>query len=261
MPLEKPRLLLLGGTTEALALAERLAAEPGYEVISSLAGRTVAHRLPPGELRVGGFGGPAGLAAFLRQRGIDLVVDATHPFAAAISRNAALACAETGLPRLQLLRPAWQPEPGDRWHEVPDMETAAAALPALGRTIFIAVGRQELAAFARCPGLCLIARMVEAPDDLAGFEIVLARGPFALADEEALFRSRGIEVVVSKNSGGDATYAKIAAARRLGLPVVMIARPPAEPGDCAADADAALAWILAWQVRKSCAGGLTPHAN
>jgi len=239
------RLLLLGGTTEALALAEALAGDRRLKVISSLAGRTVAHRLPPGEVRVGGFGGASGLAAYLNERRIGLVVDATHPFAAAISRNAALACREAGVPRLQLLRPAWEPEPGDRWHEVPDMAAAAAALPALGRTAFLAVGRQELAAFAGLPGLRLIARMVEAPDDLAGFEIILARGPFTLEDELALFEREGVEVVVSKNSGGEATYAKIAAARRRALPVVMIARPSAEPGDHADGVPPALAWIAA----------------
>ena len=240
----KTRLLLLGGTTESLALAEKLASFPGLEVITSLAGRTVAHRLPPGEVRVGGFGGAAGLVGYLRAESIALVVDATHPFAATISRNAAQACRDTATPRLQLQRPAWAREPGDRWLDVPDMAAAAAALPDLGRTIFLAVGRQELAAFAPAAGQRLIARMVEAPD-VSGFEVVLARGPFALADELAFFTAAAIEAVVSKNSGGDATYAKIAAARRLGLPVVMIARPPAEAGDRAAGVDAALSWISA----------------
>ena len=243
MPPDPIRLLLLGGTAEAITLAEALAADPRMTVISSLAGRTVAHRLPPGEVRVGGFGGAAGLAAYLRERGINLVVDATHPFAATISRHAARASAEVGVPRLQLVRPAWSPVDGDRWHQVPDMAAAAAALPALGRRVFLAVGRQELAAFAGLDDLRLIARMVEAPEDLSGLEIVLARGPFAVADEETLFRRLGIEVVVSKNSGGEATVAKITAARRLGLPVVMIARPPAEAGDRADDATAALRWI------------------
>ena len=243
MPPDPTRLLLLGGTAEAIAIAEALAGDPRLTVISSLAGRTVAHRLPPGEVRVGGFGGAPGLAAYLRERGIGLVVDATHPFAATISRHAARASAETGVPRLQVVRPAWSPVDGDRWHEVPDMAAAAAALPTLGRRIFLAVGRQELAAFAGLDGLRLIARMVEAPEELSGFEVVLARGPFAVADEEALFRRLGIDVVVSKNSGGEATVAKIIAARRLGLPVVMIARPAAEEGARADDAPAALRWI------------------
>ncbi len=236
------RLLLLGGTTESLALAEALAGDRRLTVITSLAGRTVAHRLPPGEVRVGGFGGAPGLAAYLRERGIGLVVDATHPFAATISRNAAQACRETGVPRLQMLRPAWSREAGDRWLEVPDVTAAAAALPGLGTTAFLAIGRQELAPFAALKGLRLIARMVD-PPDLAGFEIILARGPFSLADERTLLENARVDVVVSKNSGGDATYAKIAAARRLGLPVVMIVRPPPEAGDRADSLDAALSWI------------------
>ena len=240
----KARLLLLGGTTESLALAEKLAGDPRLKVITSLAGRTVAHRLPPGEVRVGGFGGAAGLARYLRAESIALVVDATHPFAATISRNAAQACRDTGTPRLQLQRPAWERVSGDRWLDVPDIAGAAVALPGLGRTIFLAVGRQELGAFAPTEGLRLIARMVEAPD-VSGFEVVLARGPFALADELAFFTEAGIEAVVSKNSGGDATYAKIAAARRIGLPVVMIARPPAEAGERAAGVGEALSWITA----------------
>ncbi len=258
----KSRLLLLGGTTESLALAEQLAQKPaehpGLTVITSLAGRTVAHRLPPGEIRVGGFGGAAGLAAYLESAAIDLVVDATHPFAATISRNAALACNSAGVPRLQLLRPAWERVTGDLWHGVPNIDAAAKALPAAGQTVFLAVGRQELARFAGSPGLRLIARMIDPPDDnradnsganrcgsFSDFEIILARGPFGEADEEALFKSAHVDMIVSKNSGGDATYAKIAAARRLGIPVLMIDRPAPEPGDNAATVDAALAWISA----------------
>ena len=244
MTANKTRLLLLGGTTESLALAEALAGQAGLEIVTSLAGRTVAHRLPPGEVRVGGFGGAAGLAAYLGAENIALVVDATHPFAATISRNAALACRQTGVPRLQLRRPAWSPEPADRWHDVPDMTAAAAALPALGRTAFLAVGRQELAAFAGLTGLRLIARMV-GPPDISGFEVILARGPFALAEEEALFERTGVDVVVSKNSGGEATFAKILAARQRTLPVVMIRRPPPEAGDTAGSVAEALSWIAA----------------
>ncbi|MEI6557014.1 MAG: cobalt-precorrin-6A reductase [Rhodospirillaceae bacterium] len=239
------RLLLLGGTTESLALAERLTTDPRLAVITSLAGRTVAHRLPPGELRVGGFGGTGGLVAYLRAQAIGLVVDATHPFAATISGHAAEACREAGLPRLQLLRPAWTPAAGDRWHEVADTAAAAAALPALGRTIFLAVGRQDLGPFATLTGrLRLIARMIE-PQRLPGFEVILARGPFTPADEAALFERAAIDVVVSKNSGGEASWAKIAAARTCGLPVVMIRRPPPEAGDRAADLKTALAWVQA----------------
>jgi precorrin-6A/cobalt-precorrin-6A reductase len=241
------RLLLLGGTSEALALAEHLSGRPELDVISSLAGRTVAHRLPAGQLRVGGFGGVLGLAAYLRQHAIDLVVDATHPFAAKISRHAAAACAAVGVRRLQLLRPAWNAAPGDRWHPVTDLAAAATALPDLGHTAFLAIGRQELAAFAGLAGVRLVARMIELPaESLPGdWRLVLARGPFTEAGEAALFAEHGITVVVSKNSGGDQTYAKIAAARAAGLPVVMVDRPPAPDGERAETVAAALAWITA----------------
>jgi len=240
------RLLLLGGTTEALTLAGRLAEAPGLEVISSLAGRTVAHRLPPGRVRVGGFGGVAGLKAFLAAESIGRVIDATHPFAATISRHAATACAEVGVPRLQVLRPAWQPGPGDRWIAVPDMAAAAAALPGLARTAFLAVGRQELAAFAGLKGVRLVVRMVEAPAGalpLEQSEVILARGPYGVADEAALFARYGIEAVVSKNSGGDATVAKLTAARQCGLPVVMIRRPAPPPGEPVPTIEEALSWL------------------
>lgn len=241
-------LLLLGGTTEALTLAERLAEHPGLEVISSMAGRTMAHRLPPGRLRVGGFGGAAGLKAFLAEERIGLVIDATHPFAATISRHAATACAEAGIPRLQVLRPAWQPEPGDRWIEVPDMAAAAAALPGLARVVFLAIGRQELAPFAGLPGIRLVVRMVEAPTEplpLADATVILARGPYAADHEEALFARHAIEALVSKNSGGDATLAKLTAARRRGLPVVMVRRPDAPAGARVGTVTEALAWVEA----------------
>jgi precorrin-6A/cobalt-precorrin-6A reductase len=242
------RLLLLGGTTEALALAERLAGDSRLEVISSLAGRTVAHRLPPGRVRVGGFGGVAGLKAFLDAEKIGLVIDATHPFAAAISRHAASACAEAKVPRLQVLRPAWQPEPGDHWIPVPTMVAAAAALPDLARVAFLAIGRQELAIFAGLKTVRLVVRMVDAPAQplpLENATVILARGPYGIASEEALFTEHGIEVVVSKNSGGDATIAKLTAARRRGLPVVMIQRPEAPGGDHVETVAGALAWLKA----------------
>ncbi|CAK0753648.1 Precorrin-6A reductase [Azospirillaceae bacterium] len=246
---ETMRVLLLGGTGEALALAEILAGTPGLEVRSSLAGRTVAHRLPPGTVRVGGFGGVAGLIDYLRAEGIGRVVDATHPFAARISRHAAAACAAVGIPRLQLRRPGWERQAGDRWIEVADMAAAAAALPELGNRVFLAVGRQELAAFAGVPGVAFVARMVEAPEPLSlpGCSVILARGPFAEADEIRLFRDQAIGVVVSKDSGGGATYPKLAAARALGLPVVLIRRPPPEAGPVVESVAAALAWIRAAQ--------------
>ncbi len=238
--------LLLGGTTEALALSERLGGDARCTLISSLAGRTVAHRLPPGRVRVGGFGGAAGLEAYLKAENIGLVVDATHPFAATISRHAAAACAAVGIPRLQVLRPAWHPSPDDRWLAVPDMAAAAAALPALATTAFLAVGRQELAAFAGVTGIHLVVRMIEAPSEplpLPDYSVILARGPYALADEQELFSRLGIGVVVSKNSGGEATRAKLDAARALKIPVIMVERPEAPPGPRVETADQALAWI------------------
>ncbi|MEI8394555.1 MAG: cobalt-precorrin-6A reductase [Rhodospirillaceae bacterium] len=243
---EPTRLLLLGGTTESLALAECLATDARFEVITSLAGRTVAHRLPPGTVRVGGFGGAEGMAAYLKSERIGVVIDATHPFAAKISVNTAAACDRTGIPRLQLLRPAWTPQTGDRWLPVPDITAAAAALPGLGDTVFLAIGRQELAPFAAVRGVRFILRMIELPAEPLPFTdsaVILARGPFRPEDETALFTQHAVKVLVSKNSGGEATAAKLSAARVLGFPVVMIERPPHPPGPRAATVDEALTWL------------------
>ncbi len=243
---ERTRILILGGTAEASGLARALAEDPRIAAITSLAGRTRAPAVLPGEVRVGGFGGPEALAEYLRSEAIDLVVDATHPFAARISRNAAEACETAGLPRLLLARPAWTPQTGDNWIPANDTEAAAAALPGLGKRAFLAIGRQELAAFAGLTGLWFLLRLVEAPDappPLANHHLVLGRGPFAIEQELELLREHGIEVVVSKNSGGAGASAKIAAARELGLPVVMIERPPAPASETAETVEAALAWI------------------
>lgn len=241
------RLLILGGTGEAAALAARAALVPRLRVITSLAGRTSAPIAPKGELRRGGFGGADGLAAYLRDAAIDIVVDATHPFAAAISRHAAEACARAGKPRLVLMRPPWQRQSGDRWIEVDDLAGAAAALPGLARRVFLSVGRQELRAFRAVRDCWFLVRLIEPPRaalPLPEAEIITARGPFALEDERELMTSRRIEALVSKNSGGDATYAKIAAARELGLPVVMVRRPPPPPGEIVEAVEAALDWIV-----------------
>ncbi len=238
--------LILGGTAEAAALARDLAEEPRVAATTSLAGRTRAPASVPGRVRVGGFGGAAALAEYLQSHEIDLLIDATHPFAARISRNAAQACAEAGVPRLVLTRPAWAARDGDRWIRVPDAGSAAAALPALGARVFLTIGRQELAAFSALSGLWFLVRLVEPPEDpipLADFRLVLGRGPFSLAQETALLRAQGIEAVVSKNSGGSGTYAKIEAARALDLPVVMVERPPLPEGETVETAAAARAWI------------------
>ncbi len=244
------RVLILGGTGEAAVLARALAEEPRVAATTSLAGRTRAPGELPGAVRRGGFGGARALADYLESHGIDLLVDATHPFATRISRNAAQACAAAGVPRLVLTRPPWTAREGDRWTPVPDAEAAAAALsglgPGLGARTFLTIGRQELAAFAGLDAVWFLVRLVEPPEDpipLEEYHLVLGRGPFSLERETALLREHGIEVVVSKNSGGPGTYAKIEAARALGLPVVMIERPSLPAGETVETVAAALAWI------------------
>ena len=194
----------------------------------SLAGRTSTPLAQAGELRVGGFGGAEGLAGFLREAGVDLVIDATHPFAARISANAVAAARMAGVPLIVLDRPAWARRQGDRWIEVARMTEAAVALGEAPRRVFLAIGRQEVAAFRAAPQHRYLVRSVEpvAPEDApVQAEYILSRGPFAESDENALLREHGIDVLVAKNSGGAATYGKIEAARALGLPVVMVARP------------------------------------
>ncbi len=242
------RLLLLGGTREALELARALAAKADLQTITSLAGRTRTPAETPGEVRVGGFGGAEGLARFLEAEAVDLVIDATHPFAEIMARNAAAACRETGVPRLKLLRPAWKRESGDRWIEVESTEQAAETLPSLAKRVFLTIGHQDLRAFARHSKIWFLVRLIDPPEGplpLAAHEIVLGRGPFAEADEIALRREYGIEALVAKNSGGELTYAKIAAARRLGLSVIMLHRPDPPPGKSVETVDQALAWIAA----------------
>ena len=241
-----PRLLILGGTGEALALAERAQRLPGLQVITALAGRTTRPTLPQGELRSGGFGGVAGLADYLEEASIDLVVDATHPFAAQISRHAAAACAQSGRPLLMLVRPPWERAPGDCWIEVDTVAAAAAALPDTARRAFLTVGRQELAAFAALEGHWFLVRVIEPPANglpLRDYALVAGRGPFTVEGETRLMRDHRVDVVVSKNSGGAATYAKIAAARGLGLPVVMVRRPSLPEAERVADVAGAMAWI------------------
>ncbi|GAA4816488.1 cobalt-precorrin-6A reductase [Streptomyces ziwulingensis] len=226
--------LILGGTGEARRLAELLAgtARPDLRVTTSLAGRVAAPRTPPGELRVGGFGGAGGLADWLRGHAVDALVDATHPFAAGISRNAARAAAATGVPLLALRRPGWTPVEGDRWHEAGSLTEAAALLPALGTRVFLTTGRMGLAAFAAPDGLWFLVRSVEAPEPPypPRMEVLLDRGPFSLAGEREVLRRHRIDVLVTKDSGGAATAPKLTAAREAGLPVVVVRRPPLPAG-------------------------------
>lgn len=238
------RVLVLGGSTEAFDLAERLAGDADIEAITAMAGVTRERRTVPGHVRIGGFGGPDGLAAFLDREGIGAVVDSTHPFARVMTANAARAAAAAGLPIVHVLRPAWTAGRGDDWREVDDMAAAAAAIPA--GPCFLTVGRTELAPFAVRRDLAFVARVIDRPEpepDFARIEYIEARGPFVLADEVALLQRHGIRSIVSKNSGGAAAAPKLAAACQLGLPVIMVRRPAPPAGAVVPDAAAALAWI------------------
>jgi precorrin-6A/cobalt-precorrin-6A reductase len=238
------RVLLLGGTSEASALARRLAGRPDLHVTTSLAGLTAERAPLPGEVRIGGFGGPEGLRAYLRADAVDVVVDATHPFARRMRWHAAEACAALGLPRLRLERPPWSPVPGDEWRHFTNLEAAADALGP-GSRAFLTIGRRELAPFARRPDVWYLVRAIHAPNPLPlpQAEVVLARGPFAEADEVRLLREHRIDTLVAKNSGGDAAAAKLAAARTLGIRVVIVERPPSPAGPHAATVDGAVDWL------------------
>jgi precorrin-6A/cobalt-precorrin-6A reductase len=239
------RLLIIGGTAEARALAEACAPRPNLAVVTSLAGRTRAPRDLPGEVRVGGFGGAEGLARFLRAHAIDRLIDASHPFAEQIGRHAAAACQAAGVPRLRLLRPPWRRHAGDRWIEVADLTEAARRLPELGRRAFLSVGHKDLAAFAGLADVWFLIRTIEPPERLPLDHALWlqGRGPFSLEAELALLRAHGIDVLVTKASGGAATYAKLAAARALGLPVLMLRRPAPPEGPLVATVAAALDWL------------------
>ncbi|MDH6706880.1 precorrin-6A/cobalt-precorrin-6A reductase [Kitasatospora sp. MAA19] len=238
--------LILGGTTEGRALAAALVELPSLRVTSSLAGRVAQPRLPAGEVRIGGFGGPDGLSAWLRGERVDAVVDATHPFAAGMSRNAALAAATAEVPLLALRRPGWTQVPGDRWHPVPSLAAAAEVLPGLGRRVFLTTGRQGIATFAHLDELHFLARSVDPPEPPlpSALEVLLDRGPFTFDGERALLREHRIDVLVTKDSGGAATAPKLTAARELGLPVVVVERPPLPDGvPVAPDVPGAVRWL------------------
>jgi precorrin-6A/cobalt-precorrin-6A reductase len=241
------RVLILGGTREAFQLAERLDALQAIAFISSLAGRTREPRLPKGEVRTGGFGGAEGLARYLRDARITHLVNATHPFAAQISTNAVAAAESAGVPLLRLLRPPWRAQPGDRWIAARNAAEAADVCWREGGRIFLTLGSGELDAFAEVHNAHFLVRMVDALDTLPlhDHRVILARGPFSLEDELALLSEHRIGLVVAKNSGGDATYAKIEAARRMRLPVIMIDRPPIAL-DPRSPAVASVEQVVAW---------------
>ncbi|MEU4428670.1 cobalt-precorrin-6A reductase [Actinoplanes sp. NPDC024001] len=223
------RILLLGGTTEARRLAGLLVAD-GHRVTTSLAGRTSEPLRPAGDVRIGGFGGVDGLVAHLRDERIDVLIDATHPFAATITRNAVAASGASGVPLLILRRPGWTARPGDEWHRVASLAEAAARVAELGRRVFLTTGRQELGAFADVDCFVL-ARSVEPPGTPAprDLTVVLDRGPFTVESERQLMLDHRIDLLVTKDSGG--SDAKLAAARALAIPVLMVDRPalPAGP--------------------------------
>lgn len=242
------RILILGGTGEANALAHGLATRsPAFDVTLSLAGRTSEPKAAPVRTRVGGFGGADGLATWLTGHATDLLVDATHPFAVRISANAAHAAGSAGIPLLAIRRPPWTRMPGDRWTEVEDVAEGVVALGASPRRVFLTIGRQELSAFARAPQHDYVVRTIEPVGDalpVPHLRTIAARGPFDAAGETRFLREARIEILVTKNSGGAATYGKIAAARDLGLPVVVVRQPGKPDVPQVPDAEAALAWII-----------------
>jgi precorrin-6A/cobalt-precorrin-6A reductase len=242
------KLLILGGTSEASALARALKDDPRFAATLSLAGRTAAPVLPSIPVRIGGFGGVTGLARYLREQRIDGLLDATHPFAARITQNAVAAAREAGTPLLLLRRPEWKPVAGDRWIAVADMHAAARALGETPRRVLLTIGQQDLAPFRTAPWHHYVIRSVDPPPpDVRPpvAEIITARGPFMEAAERRLLEDLRIELLVTKNSGGSATYAKLSAARALGLPVVIVARPPAPQAESVVDIAAALHWLSA----------------
>ncbi|MFT6579664.1 MAG: cobalt-precorrin-6A reductase [Alphaproteobacteria bacterium] len=249
MPDSRPHLLILGGTGEALALARAVVDAGRMQVTSSLAGRTRAPTPIPGAVRIGGFGGALGLRDWIDAQRIDAIIDATHPFAAQISAHGAQAAVATNTPLLRLARPAWTIQPGDDWRRVTDAAAAARLVPTVGRRAFLTTGASDLSAFVGLDEMYFLIRVIDAPEVLqkfAAYDRIEARGPFSFADEVHLIKTHRIDVLVAKNSGGDATIAKIDAARDLGVPVVMIDRPAHIEEDSAIivnSVERALAWL------------------
>lgn len=239
--------LLLGGTPEARRLAAAVGTRRGIALTSSLADAVAVSLLPEGDVRIGGFGGVAGLTGWLRDHGTDAVIDATHPFATGLTAAAVAATSSLGIPLLVLRRSGWTAGPGDDWHRVPDVAAAAALVPRFGERAFLAIGPEGLPAFADAPGWFLL-RGVDrpAPPLPARHLFVRERGPFTADAERALLREHRIEVVVCRDSGGDLTAAKLVAARELGLPVVVVDRPPAPDGvTTVATVEEAVDWLRA----------------
>ena len=244
-PKHAPNVLVLGGTTEAGALAQALAAS-SIRACYSYAGRVQTPRPQPLPTRVGGFGGVAGLVRYLADERITHLIDATHPFAARMSANAIVAARQAGVPLIALTRPAWTAQAGDRWQTVADMPSAVAALGGAPRRVLLALGRMHLAEFAAQPQHHYVLRLVDppaAPIPLPDHHVVVDRGPFDVAGDLALLQRHRIELVVSKNAGGEGASANLAAARPLGVPVLMVQRPILPARAEVHEVDAVLAWL------------------
>lgn len=252
--MKQTKLLILGGSGEAAALARALRGDARYDVTLSLAGRTSEPVKLPGTIRTGGFGGAEGLARTLGDQKFDVVIDATHPFADQIKANAIEAARISGVPLLAIRRPPWTPVEGDNWILVKDIEGAAAALGETARRVFLTTGRDELRPFVRASRHFYLLRSVEAPEPSelpAHAELITARGPFRLEDELALLKQHAIDMVVTKNSGGEATYAKLEAARALCLPVIMVRRPNLPEAPSVETVADALHWLERHHVSAS----------
>jgi precorrin-6A/cobalt-precorrin-6A reductase len=240
------KILILGGTTEARILAERLAGRGDLDITLSLAGRTASPARQPVPVRVGGFGGAAGLADYLLRERFGMLIDATHPYASVISANAVAAARESNVPFVTLRRPPWVAAAGDRWTEVSNVSEAVQALGKSSRRVFVTLGRNELAPFAAAPQHNYLIRSVDPVDPplpLPRVTYVTGRGPFTEAEDRSLMAAHWIDVVVAKNSGGSATYGKIAAARAVGVEVIMLRRPSAPEAPSVATVEEVLAWL------------------
>ncbi len=241
-----PRILILGGTTEARVLGERLAQRDGCDVTLSLAGRTASPVKHAVAVRIGGFGGAVGLADYLVAHRIEALIDATHPYATIISQNTVAAARQIQVPFIMLRRPPWIAVAGDRWIDVNHAGEAAAAIGQQPCSVFVTIGRNELAPFAGAPQHRYLIRSVdrvEPPLAVPHVTYLTARGPFSEADDRALMQAHGIDIIIAKNSGGAAAYGKIAAARSLGVGVIMLRRPPTPEAPAVETIEDAIAWL------------------
>ncbi|HEY4345508.1 MAG TPA: cobalt-precorrin-6A reductase [Parvibaculum sp.] len=239
------KILILGGTSEASALARHIAGDERFEPLLSFAGRTQNIPAQPVPHRVGGFGGIQGLRDFLKRSDFAALIDATHPFAAQMSTHAAAAADAIGMPLLRLERAGWEKQEGDKWIDVVDMDAAARALDITPRRVFLTIGRLEVGSFIAAQQHDYLIRVIDDFTPPAGLRsrVIAARGPFTVADERQLLRAENIDIVVSKNSGGDATAAKLVAARELGIAVIMVARPVLPVVVTLDSVDAVMDWL------------------